>query len=48
VKEHAKGIVLDMGTGTGIQALEASCSKKVVKVYAADINSKQLITASKY
>ena len=38
VKKHAKGIVLDMGTGSGIQALEAAKSKKVVKVYAVDIN----------
>jgi len=38
VKEYAKGIVLDMGTGSGIQALEAAKSKKVVKVYAVDID----------
>ncbi|MFH2028765.1 MAG: HemK2/MTQ2 family protein methyltransferase [Nanoarchaeota archaeon] len=38
VKEYAKGIVLDMGTGTGIQALEAAKSRKVVKVYALDVN----------
>jgi len=38
VKKHAKGIVLDMGTGSAIQALEAAKSKKVVKVYAVDID----------
>jgi len=38
VKEHAKGIVADIGTGSGIQALEAASSKKVVKVYGVDID----------
>ena len=38
VKEHSKGIVLDMGTGSGVQALEAAESKKVVKVYAVDVD----------
>lgn len=38
VKKYAKGIVLDMGTGTGVQAIEAAKSKKVVKVYALDID----------
>ena len=42
VKEHAKGIVLDIGTGTGIQALEAAQSKKVVKVFAVDINEEPI------
>lgn len=36
VKKYAKGIVLDMGVGSGIQALEAAKSKKVTKVYAVD------------
>lgn len=38
VKKYAKGIVCDMGTGSGIQALEAASSKKVTKVYALDID----------
>jgi release factor glutamine methyltransferase len=38
VEKYAKGIVLDMGTGSGIQALAASSLKKVVKVYALDID----------
>ncbi len=38
VKKYSKGIVLDMGTGSGMQASEAASSKKVVKVYAADID----------
>lgn len=40
VKYYAKGIVLDMGTGSGIQAVEAARSKKVVKVYAVDVDKK--------
>ena len=39
IKKYAKGIVLDIGTGSGIQAKEAAASKKVVKVYAVDIDS---------
>lgn len=38
VKKYAKGILLDMGTGSGILAVEASKQKKVVKVYAVDID----------
>lgn len=38
IKKYAKGICLDMGTGSGIQALEAASSKKVTKAYAVDIN----------
>ena len=38
VAQYSRGIVLDMGTGSGIQAVEASHSKKVVKVYAVDVN----------
>jgi release factor glutamine methyltransferase len=39
VKKYAKGIVLDMGTGSGILAVEAAKSQKVVKVYAVDIDN---------
>ena len=42
VNKYAKGIVLDLGTGTGIQALEAAKSKKVVKVYALDIDKEAI------
>jgi len=42
IKKYSKGIVLDMGTGSGIQALEASSSKKVTKVYAVDINKESI------
>lgn len=42
VKRYAKGIVADIGTGSGIQALEAASSKKVVKVYAVDIDRKAI------
>ncbi|MFH1053343.1 MAG: HemK2/MTQ2 family protein methyltransferase [Candidatus Woesearchaeota archaeon] len=38
IKEYAYGLVLDMGTGSGIQAQEAAKSKKVKKVYAVDID----------
>ncbi len=42
VKKYSKGIVLDMGTGSGIQAEEAAASKKVVKVFAVDINEEAI------
>ena len=38
VKKHASCRVLDMGTGSGIQALTALKSSKVTTVAAADIN----------
>ena len=47
VKKHAIGIVLDLGTGLGIQAITASKNKKVKKVLAADINREVLKTAKK-
>lgn len=37
VREHAKGSVLDMGTGSGIQAIAAAQSSRVDSVIAADI-----------
>jgi len=42
VKKYSKGIVLDMGTGSGILAEEAATSKKVVKIFAADINEEAI------
>ena len=37
VKRFAKGNVLDMGTGSGIQAVAAANKKSVKKVLAADV-----------
>jgi len=37
VKKYSKGTVLDIGTGSGIQALTAAKSKKVKKIIATDI-----------
>ena len=42
IKKHAKGIVLDLGTGSGILAEEAAKSKKVVKVYGVDIDKEAI------
>ena len=47
VKRYAKGIVLDMGTGSGLQAREASHSKKTTKVFAVDIDKKAIAYARK-
>tara|TARA_Y100000310_G_C20658340_1_gene803237 strand:+ start:155 stop:733 length:579 start_codon:yes stop_codon:yes gene_type:complete len=43
VKKLAKGAVLDMGTGSGIQASTAAASKKVVKVVGLDINEDAIV-----
>ena len=43
IKKYAKGIVLDMGTGSGILAEEAASSKNVVKLFAVDINESAII-----
>ena len=37
VRQHAKGNVLDVGTGSGIQAIAAAQSERVVSVLAIDI-----------
>jgi|TARA_B100001971_G_scaffold72955_1_gene67262 release factor glutamine methyltransferase len=37
VRQHAKGSVLDIGTGSGIQAITAAKSRKVKKIIATDI-----------
>jgi release factor glutamine methyltransferase len=42
IKKYAKGVVLDMGTGSGIQAETAAKSKKVVKVFGVDINEEAI------
>ncbi len=38
VKKYARGIVLDIGTGSGIQAITAAKNPRVKKVYASDVN----------
>lgn len=48
VKKYAKGVVLDMGTGSGIQAREAAHSGKTKKVFAADIDKTALEYAKKH
>jgi len=48
VSKYAKGVVLDLGTGTGILAEEAAKSKKVVKVFGVDINEEAVIYCIKH
>ena len=38
VKKHARGVVLDMGTGSGIQAAAAAGKRSVSRVVAVDVN----------
>ena len=45
VKKHAFGTVLDLGTGSGIQAIAAAINPNVSSVTAIDINPKALETA---
>ena len=45
IREYAKGNVLDMGTGTGVLALEAS--RTAEHVYACDINKDAVEFAKK-
>ncbi len=40
VRKYAKGRVLDVGTGSGIQAIKASQKKNVVSVLATDVQRK--------
>ncbi len=42
VKKYAKGIVLDVGTGSGIQAKTAAQKASVSKVFAVDINKEAI------
>ena len=54
VKKFAQGFVLDLGTGSGIQALTAAKKKSVKKVFAVDIDKeaidycKKIIAKSKF
>ena len=47
VEMLVSGSVLDMGTGSGIQAVSAALKKDVVHVLAVDINPAALINAEK-
>ncbi len=47
VATHARGFVLDVGTGSGIQAVTAAKRKTVRSVLAVDINKKVLLCAKK-
>ena len=47
LKKYAKGKVLDMGTGSGIQALEAAKKENVESVLAVDINKKVILKENK-
>ncbi len=47
VRKYAKGIVLDMGTGTGIQAEAALEKPEVEQVYAVDKNPKAIAHCKK-
>ncbi len=42
VMKHAKGLVLDMGTGSGIQAITAAKKKSVKRVLAVDISKRAI------
>ncbi|HLC80547.1 MAG TPA: HemK2/MTQ2 family protein methyltransferase [Candidatus Nanoarchaeia archaeon] len=48
VKKHAYGRVLDIGAGTGIQALAASQKKNVVSVLGIDVNPSAISYCQKY
>lgn len=45
VEKEARGEVLDMGTGSGIQAISAARNTDVAKVIAVDISAEALRTA---
>lgn len=47
VKKHARGNVLDMGTGSGIQAITAAKLSRVKKVIAVDVDAGALAFARK-
>ena len=47
IKKYARGFVLDIGTGSGILALEAAKSKKTTKIFAVDIDQEAIDYCSK-
>ncbi len=47
VRKYARGIVLDIGTGSGIQAITAAQNKNVTKVTATDIQKESIEFAGK-
>ncbi|MBI4148014.1 methyltransferase [Candidatus Woesearchaeota archaeon] len=48
VRKYARGNVLDLGTGTGIQAREAANKKTVTHVAAIDLNPEAIAYAKKH
>lgn len=48
VRQHARGRVLDMGTGSGIQAKAAAQLKRVKEVIAVDVDEQALAWAKKH
>ncbi len=46
VEQYVHGRILDMGTGSGIQAITAAKKKEVKSVMAADVNGEALKTAA--
>ncbi|MBI2564824.1 methyltransferase [Candidatus Woesearchaeota archaeon] len=48
VRCFAQGVVLDMGTGSGIQALAAAHLANVKQVYAVDVDKKAIEYSKKY
>jgi release factor glutamine methyltransferase len=48
VQKYARGNVLDMGTGSGIQALEAYRLPKVKKVWGTDIDARAIAYCKKH
>lgn len=47
VEKYVSGKVLDLGTGSGIQAITAARKKEVTKVLAVDVNPAALILAER-
>lgn len=47
IPKYAKGTVLDIGTGSGILAIEAAKQKNVKKVFALDIDAEALKESKK-
>src|SRR3989344_3118859 len=48
VRKYAKGVVIDVGTGSGLQAREAVHSKRTKKVFAVDIDPEAIAYAQKH